>query len=172
MQIFYQKDLHYFFHHVILNVGKNGKKWEEGEHMFIGEYNYNLDEKGRLVIPSNFKELISAKVIVARGLEKCLYVYSLIEWEKLTTKLTELSFTKKHNREFTRVFLSGAYENEVDSKGRIHIDSLLLLHADLKKECVIIGAGTRIEIWSKESWTTYLHDHQEIIEEISEELDL
>lgn len=172
MQLFYQKGLHYFFHHVILNVGKNGKKWEVGDSMFIGEYRYNLDDKGRLVIPSNFKELSGSQVIIARGLEKCLYLYSITEWEKLTSKLTALSFTKKHNREFTRLFLSGAYESEVDSKGRINIDEQLLLHANLKKECVIIGAGSRVEIWAQAEWVTYLADHQQVIEEISEELDL
>lgn len=140
--------------------------------MFIGEYHYNLDDKGRLVVPISFKDIISTQVIIARGLEPCLYLYPLKEWEKLTAKLNELSFTKKHNREFTRLFLSGAYENEVDTKGRINIDNLLLEYANLKKACVLIGVGTRIEIWDKETWKDYFTSRREKLEEISEELDL
>ncbi len=153
-------------------MGENGKKWEGVKAMFIGEYHYNLDDKGRLVIPSNFKDIIGAKIIIVRGLEQCLYLYSMNEWEKLITKLTELSFTKKTNREFTRLFLSGAYEGIIDIKGRINIETLLLKYANLTKECVIIGAGTRIEIWDKANWQNYFSSQNVKLEEISEELDL
>lgn len=139
--------------------------------MFIGEYQYNLDEKGRLFVPVNYKNEIGAKLIVARGIEKCLYIYTINEWERLISKISDLSFTKKSNREFSRMFLSGAYEYEIDSKGRINLDARLLSHAELKKECIILGAGSRIEIWSKEVWEKYYQEHEEIIEEISEELD-
>ena len=140
--------------------------------MFIGEYQYNLDDKGRLFIPVTYKNEIGAKLIVARGLEKCLYIYTLTEWNSLIAKISDLSFTKKSNREFSRMFLSGAFEYEIDSKGRVNLDSKLLSHAELTKECIILGAGSRIEIWSKEVWDKYYDEHEEIIEEISEELDL
>ena len=140
--------------------------------MFIGEYQYNLDEKGRLFIPVSYKNQIGAKLIVARGLEQCLYIYTTTEWEKLISKISDLSFTKKSNREFSRMFLSGAFEYEIDSKGRVNLDTKLLSHANLQKECILIGAGNRIEIWSQEIWNKYYEEHEEIIEEISEELDL
>lgn len=139
--------------------------------MFIGEYQYNLDDKGRLFIPVTYKNEIGGKLIVARGIEKCLYIYTMTEWEKLISKISDLSFTKKSNREFSRMFLSGAFEYEIDSKGRVNLDSKLLTHASLKKECILLGAGSRIEIWSKDVWDNYYNEHEEIIEEISEELD-
>ncbi|HHU55433.1 MAG TPA: division/cell wall cluster transcriptional repressor MraZ [Acholeplasmataceae bacterium] len=140
--------------------------------MFIGEFHYNLDDKGRLFIPTAYRELLDKKVVVARGLEKCLYLYSLEEWNVLLNKINELSFTKRSNREFSRMFLSGAFVNEIDSKGRINIDNILISHAQLKKECIILGAGNRIEIWDKEYWNNYYEEHMQIIEDISEELDL
>lgn len=164
--------MHFIFDYVILNVGKNGKKWEVGDSMFIGEYNHNLDDRGRLSIPSNFKEELGEKVVIAKGLESCLYVYTLSEWEQLVEKITSLSFTKKSNREFSRMFLSGAYTNEVDIKGRVNIDSKLIAYAKLNKECTIIGSGNRIEIWDKNIWTNYYNEHEGILEDISEELDL
>jgi MraZ protein len=150
-------------------VGKSGKRVNN---MFIGEYNYNLDEKGRLSIPTVYKQEIGEKAVVARGLEQCLYIYTMTEWEKLVNKISDLSFTKKSHREFSRMFLSGAYQSEIDTKGRINIDSNLISHAGLKKECTIIGSGNRIEIWDKELWNNYYQEHEQIIEDISEELDL
>ncbi len=140
--------------------------------MFIGEYHYNLDEKGRLFIPTPFKNQFEEQLVIAKGLETCLYVYTLPEWEKLIEKITSLSFTKKSNREFSRMFLSGAYTSEIDSKGRVNIDKLLINHANLSKECTIIGSGNRIEIWDKQLWINYYNEHEQLIEEISEELDL
>lgn len=149
-----------------------GKSGEGGEIMFIGEYHYNLDEKGRLFIPTAYRKDLNGKIVVARGLERCLYLYSLDEWNLLLAKINNLSFTKRSNREFSRMFLSGAFENEIDSKGRINIDKTLISHAQLKKECVILGAGNRIEVWDQELWNNYYQEHLNIIEDISEELDL
>ncbi len=140
--------------------------------MFIGEYNYNLDDKGRISLPNAFKEALGDKIVIAKGLETCLYVYTITEWEKLVDKITDLSFTKKSNREFSRMFLSGAYMNEVDLKGRVNIDSKLIDFAKLSKECTIIGSGNRIEIWNKSIWDNYYEEHEKLLEEISEELDL
>lgn len=140
--------------------------------MFIGEYNHNLDDRGRLSIPSIFKEELGEKFVVAKGLESCLYIYTLKEWEKLVERITSLSFTKKSNREFSRMFLSGAYENEIDLKGRVNIDIKLINYAKLIKECTVIGSGNRIEIWNKVIWDNYYQEHEQIIEDISEELDL
>lgn len=140
--------------------------------MFIGEYQYNLDDKGRLFIPNVYKEEIDDKLVIVRGLERCLYIYSQSEWETLVSKITDLSFTKRSNREFSRMFLSGAFQNNIDSKGRINIDKILITHAALKKECVLIGAGNRIEVWDQEVWNNYYNEHLQVIEDISEELDL
>jgi MraZ protein len=139
--------------------------------MFIGEYHYSLDDKGRISLPTAYRDELGEKIVIVKGLEKCLYVYTLPEWEKLVEKITSLSFTKKSNREFTRMFLSGAYINEIDSKGRINLDTNLLNHASLVKECVYLGSGNRIEIWNQEIWENYYQEHEQIIEDISEELD-
>lgn len=140
--------------------------------MFIGEYRYNLDDKGRLAIPNDFRQKLGEKIIISRGIEQCLFVYSLEDWEKLVEKITKLSFTKKSHREFSRMFLSGAYQKDIDSKGRTNIDNNLLNYAGLVKECVIIGVGERIEIWDRTKWENYYLDHQNILDEISEEIDL
>lgn len=146
---------------------------EVGEKMlFIGEYRYNLDDKGRLAIPTEFRQKLGDEIIISRGIEKCLYVYSLDDWNKLVLKISELSFTKKSHREFSRMFLSGAFRKEIDAKGRTNIDNNLLSYAELKKECVIIGVGHRIEIWDKDVWENYYLEHQSILDEISEQIDL
>lgn len=164
--------MHFIFVYDILKVGNYGKKWEVGDNMFIGEYNHNMDDRGRLSIPSNFKEELGEKIVIAKGLESCLYVYKLSEWDKLVEKISNLSFTKKSNREFSRMFLSGAYVNDIDIKGRVNIDKKLIDYAKLSKECTVIGSGNRIEIWDKESWNNYYNEHEQILEDISEELDL
>lgn len=136
--------------------------------MFIGEYHFNIDEKGRLFLPSDHRKILGFEVVVNRGIEKCLYVYPTEEWNNIVEKLSTLSFTKKANREFSRMFLSGAYKNEIDSKGRININNLLIEYANIKKECVILGVGDRIEIWDKEEWDKYYNERQSILDEISE----
>ena len=117
--------------------------------MFMGEYHHSIDDKGRLIIPAKFREELGSKFIITRGLEKCLYIYSENEWKIKVAKLKTLPFTKKDVRMFERFFLSGATECEFDRQGRINITSLLVRYADITKECVIIGANDRLEIWSE-----------------------
>lgn len=138
--------------------------------MFMGEYHHNIDEKGRLIMPAKFRNDLKDKFIITRGLEKCLYVYSLEDWDKLVSKLNTLPFTKKDARIFIRSFFSGAAQIEVDRQGRINIISPLIDHAGLTKECVIIGANDRIEIWSKDEWDKFLDVNSEKLEDIAENL--
>ena len=145
-----------------------GRKW--GIEMFMGEFHHNIDEKGRLVIPNKFRNELGEKFIVARGLEKCLYVYSESEWNNIVAKLKTLPFTKKDARTFIRSFFSGATECELDRQGRINITSPLVSYADLKKECMIIGANDRIEIWSQSEWEIFFEQNSEKMEDIAENL--
>lgn len=138
--------------------------------MFMGEYHHNIDEKGRLIIPAKFRSELGSKFIVTRGLEKCLYVYSESEWNNIVAKLKTLPFTKKDVRIFVRSFFSGATECEFDRQGRINITSPLVSYADITKECVIIGANDRLEIWSENGWENFLNINSEKLEDIAENL--
>lgn len=138
--------------------------------MLMGEYHHSIDEKGRLIIPAKFRNELGESFVVTRGLENCLFIYSLVEWEKIVTKLKTLPFTKKDARNFTRFFLSGATTLEFDKQGRINISSPLATYANLDKECVIVGVNDRLEIWAKDSWDNFLNDNQEGLSDIAENL--
>ncbi len=138
--------------------------------MLMGEFHHNIDEKNRLVIPSKFRSELGEEFIITRGLDKCLFIYSMSEWNKLVNKLNTLPFTQKNARNFTRFFLSGAINAEFDRSGRVSITSPLIEYADINKECVIIGASDRLEIWSKESWDKFLSDNEENFSDIAENL--
>lgn len=140
--------------------------------MFIGEYNFNLDDSHRINIPNSFKKELTGTFVVAKGFEQCLYVFSNEEWLKLSEKLNSLSITKSINRKFNRSFNSGAYEVELDSKGRFCINQKLIEHAGLTRECVIIGVGNRIEIWDSKIYDNYLNENEDVMSTISEELDI
>ncbi|MGE5473338.1 MAG: division/cell wall cluster transcriptional repressor MraZ [Ignavibacteriales bacterium] len=139
--------------------------------MFIGEYQHTIDPKSRIIMPSKFREGLGEKFIVTKGLDNCLFVYSLEEWTNFENKLRTLPIADKAAREFIRFFFSGAAECEVDKQGRILIPSNLREFAKLDKEIVITGVSTRIEIWSKENWETYNNsgmDADEIAEKMSQ----
>lgn len=138
--------------------------------MLIGEYRHNIDEKGRLIIPSKFREDIGNSFIVTKGLDGCLFVYSLVEWEKIVAKLKRLPFTKKDARTFMRFFLASATICEFDKQGRINLVNSLIEYADLKKECVIIGVNDRLEIWSLDKYNNLMNENLEQLDEISEHL--
>lgn len=129
---------------------------ESGDVMLMGEYHHNIDEKGRVIIPSRLRDELGDNVIVTRGLDDCLFLYSMDEWSLLVSKLKSLPFTKRDARNFSRMFLSGATGCLFDKQGRVKISSPLIDYASLNHECVIIGVNDRIEIWAKEKWDKFI----------------
>ncbi len=138
--------------------------------MFMGEFHHNVDEKGRLIIPSKFRNDLESKFIITRGIEKCLFIYSLDEWNKIIDKLKELPFTRKDARTFMRMFLSGATECELDNNGRINIPNPLKEYANIQKEVIVIGVNERLEIWSNEGFNNFFNDNIDNFDEIAEGL--
>ena len=138
--------------------------------MFIGEYHHTIDEKKRLIIPSKFREEIGVNFVVTKGLDGCLYVYSIDTWNSIIDKLKTLSFTKKDARTFMRFFLSSATVCEFDKQGRINLVNTLIDYAKINKECVIIGVGDRLEIWDEVEFKKLMDDKIDTINEISENL--
>ena len=138
--------------------------------MFMGEYHHTIDDKGRLIIPSKFRTELGESFVITRGLENCLFVYSLVEWNKIVDKLKKLPFTKKDARNFTRFFLSGATITELDKQGRANIQTSLIDYASLEKDCVVIGVNDRLEIWSKDKWEEFFNANSDTLSDIAENL--
>ena len=138
--------------------------------MFMGEYNHTIDVKGRLIIPSKFREALGDVFVVTKGLDGCLFVFDNAEWAVFEEKLRSLPITNKDARKFVRFFLAGAAEVEVDKQGRILVPNVLREFAELSKDVVLIGVASRIEIWSKERFEeveTY-DDMDDIAEHMAE----
>ena len=138
--------------------------------MFIGEFHHTIDDKGRIIIPSKFREKLGNQFIITRGIDNCLFVYSNDDWMKITNKLSSLPFTKRDARIFNRFFLSGATDVELDKQGRVNISSPLISYANLTKDCVIIGTGDRLEIWAEESWNSFFNSTKDNMSDIAENL--
>ncbi len=136
----------------------------------MGEYHHSIDEKGRIIIPSKLRSELGDTFVVTRGFENCLFIYSIVEWEKIVTKLKNLPFTKKDARDFTRFFLSGATTLDFDKQGRINIPSTLITYANLNKECAVVGVNDRLEIWNLDSWNKFLSSNQADLSNIAENL--
>lgn len=137
--------------------------------MLIGEFEHSLDAKGRLIMPAKLREDIGERFVVTKGLDGCLFAFSLTEWTNFEEKLKTLPLSNKNSREFTRFFLSGATECEIDKQGRFLIPNNLRQAANLEKEVIIIGVGTRIEIWNKDKWKSYSNDSISV-EDIAENM--
>jgi len=138
--------------------------------MFIGEYQHTTDEKGRLIIPSKFREPLGQEFVMTKGLDNCLFVYPKPEWEVLETKLKSLPLTNKDARAFVRFFFSGASECALDKQGRVLIPGNLREHSKIDKDTVIIGVSTRLEIWSKTEWESYNDDDSLSYDNIAEKM--
>lgn len=138
--------------------------------MFMGEYNHTIDAKGRLIVPSKFREALGDEFVVTKGLDGCLFVYDNKEWTAFEEKLKALPLMNKESRKFVRFFLAGAANVEVDKQGRILVPSVLREFAELDKDVVLVGVGSRIEIWSKTKWedASEYDDMEEIAEHMSE----
>ncbi|PIU51624.1 cell division/cell wall cluster transcriptional repressor MraZ [Candidatus Desantisbacteria bacterium CG07_land_8_20_14_0_80_39_15] len=142
--------------------------------MFMGEYQHSLDKKGRLIVPSKFREILTEKYedkfVITRGLDNCLFLYPSDEWREIERKVKTLSMLKREARAFKRFLISGAVECVLDKQGRIMIPFNLRQHAHIERDVVLIGAVEKIEIWSKENWHTYSKKAEESFEEIAQEL--
>ncbi len=123
--------------------------------MFIGEYHHAVDDKGRLAVPVKFREEIGRTVVVTRGLDNCLFVYTQTEWTQLAERLSKLPVAKANTRAFARLMLAGAMELEVDKQGRVILPDYLRKYAGLKKKVVIAGLLNRLELWDQFAWQKY-----------------
>lgn len=142
--------------------------------MFYGEFGHTLDRKGRLIIPSKFREALkeayAEKLYITRGLDKCLFLFTEEEWKVYESKFRAMSFTKTEHRKFKRLYFSGAQEIIPDKQGRILFPGYLKEYAGIKKDVVLIGVSDRIEIWSKDIWQEYYNSSKDSFEQIAENL--
>lgn len=139
--------------------------------MFLGEHHHTIDAKGRLIIPSRFREGLGEKFVLTKGLDTCLFAYPLQEWSILEQKMRSLPMTRSDARAFVRFFFSGASECETDKQGRILIPANLREYAGLKKEVVVIGVSSRVEIWARDRWEAYSAESASSVEEIAEKME-
>ena len=142
--------------------------------MFYGEHEHTIDNKGRLIIPSKFRESFKEydieKLYITRGLDKCLFMFTENEWKTQESKFKSVSFTKSEARKFNRMYFAGAIQIECDKQGRILIPKYLKDYAGIKRDVMIIGVSNRIEVWAKESWQDYYNNSKESFEDIAERL--
>lgn len=138
--------------------------------MLIGEYQHIIDAKKRLAIPSKLRKEIGEKTILTRGLDNCLFLYPMHEWQKLTEKLAQLPLGQGNTRSFLRLLLAGAVEVESDSLGRILIPDFLKNYACLRQKVVVTGVYNRLEIWDEERWEIYKAEVEKNTDMIAEKL--
>ena len=138
--------------------------------MLLGEYQHNLDVKGRMAIPAKFRDKLSAGAIITRGIDNCLFVFANAEWDALAKKLIALPLAQANSRAFVRLMLAGASDVEIDNQGRILIPDYLRKYAGLKKEVIVAGLYNRIEIWDEATWQSYKTKTESSSEEIAEKL--
>ena len=138
--------------------------------MFIGEYNYSIDIKGRVAIPAKFRVALSKGAVVTRGLDNCLFVYSKTEWTILAEKLSSLPISQANTRAFSRLMLAGAMDVKIDRQGRIIIPDYLKKYAGMKKRAIIAGLYNRLEVWDEDRWNEYKTKTEKNSNEIAENL--
>jgi len=138
--------------------------------MFIGEYNHTIDEKGRIAVPSKFRQLLRGGAVVTRGLDNCLVVYTKKEWGKLADKIASLPFNKANDRSLSRFILAGAMEVDFDGQGRVTLPEYLRDFAKLTKKAVVAGLYNRLEIWNEEAWNTFKSATEKQSNQIAEAL--
>lgn len=138
--------------------------------MFIGEYSHNIDAKGRVIVPSKLRDDLGERFIATKGIDNCLYIYTMESWEIFVKKLSELPTSDRAVMKFIRKFTSGAIECEPDSSGRIMISPSLREYANLTKEIVTIGVLDRVEVWDKDNWNKYNDDDTFSDDDLAEKL--
>ncbi len=138
--------------------------------MFIGEYIYSIDEKKRLAVPAKFRQLLGKKAVVTRGLDECLFLFSVKEWKILAEKISALPLAQADARGFARLMLAGAMEANLDNLGRILVPDYLKEYAYLKKKVVVAGVFNRVEIWDENKWQEYKKNTEKEVGDIAERL--
>jgi MraZ protein len=138
--------------------------------MFLGTHHPKLDDKGRLFLPSKFREPLQGGLVMTKGQEHCLYVFPREQFVTYTEQMQAAPLTSKSARDYMRVLLSGGSDELPDRQGRVTIPAQLRTYAGLAKDCVVIGAGARVEIWDSERWQEYLSDSEAAYAELSEEV--
>ena len=138
--------------------------------MLIGEYQHNIDTKGRLIRPAKFRPDLGERFIITRGMDGCLFGFPMSSWETIHEKLKNLPLSKKDARTFTRLFYSAATEVEFDRQGRVNLPKNLIEFAKIDKECRVVGVSDRIEIWSSEQWNNFSEMNDDEFENIAEDL--
>jgi MraZ protein len=138
--------------------------------MFLGTHSPRLDDKGRLFLPAKYREELSGGLVITKGQERCLYVFPLAEFQRITEALRAAPVTAKAVRDYSRVFFASASDELPDKQGRITIPPALRGYAGLDRDCVVIGANTRLEIWDSQAWETYLEQSEQQFSDLSEEV--
>jgi MraZ protein len=138
--------------------------------VFLGTHTPRLDEKGRLILPAKFRDELAEGIVITRGQERCLYVWPQAEFLRFTEQLRAAPITHKGTRDFARMLAAGASDEVPDKQGRITIPPGLRTYAGLERECTVVGAMTRVEIWSETAWDTYQAEKEPLFADISEEV--
>ena len=138
--------------------------------MFLGTYTPRLDEKGRIILPAKFRDELGKGLVLTRGQERCIYVFSVKEFEAVHEQLRAAPMSSKQARDYIRVFLSGASDEVLDKQGRVTIPQPLRTYAGLDRDVTVIGAGSRAEIWDTEAWNSYLAEQEDSFSDTNEEV--
>ena len=138
--------------------------------LFLGTHAPRLDDKGRLILPAKFRDDLADGLVVTKGQERCLYVWPTAEFARLTEALRQAPVTSKAARDYQRVLFAGASDEKPDKQGRVTIPPALREYAALTRDCVVIGANTRVEIWDSASWEAYLASQEDSFSDLSEEV--
>ncbi|NUW39877.1 division/cell wall cluster transcriptional repressor MraZ [Nonomuraea rhodomycinica] len=138
--------------------------------MFLGTHQPRLDDKGRLFLPAKYREELAEGLVITKGQERCLYVFPVEEFQHITEALSTAPVTAKAVRDYSRVFFASASDETPDKQGRITIPQSLRQYAGLQRDCVVIGANTRLEIWDAQAWDTYLSAQEQAFADLSEEV--
>jgi MraZ protein len=138
--------------------------------VFLGTHSPRLDDKGRLFLPAKFRDELAEGVVITKGQERCLYVFPMAEFQRVTEAMSQAPVTQKAVRDYSRVFFASASDEVPDKQGRITIPPVLRTYAGLERDCAVIGAGQRVEIWDAEAWEQYLSRQEEVFAEQAEEV--
>jgi MraZ protein len=138
--------------------------------VFLGTHTPRLDEKGRLILPAKYRDELAPGLVLTKGQERCLYVFPLPEFDRITEALRAAPVTAKAVRDYSRVFFASASDELPDKQGRITLPPALREYAGLQRDVVVIGANTRLEIWDAQSWTSYLDQQEDAFSDASEEV--